>query len=95
MGSYRDWLFFVPAVLAVVFMIWVFFKFRNSWPVPRNRNTTRNRFALPACRHRRSAGRAAASLHAEILDAPLRNARIGLNDRRKSLHPMSISMITA
>lgn len=30
MSSYRDWLFFVPAILAVVFMIWVFFKFTEQ-----------------------------------------------------------------
>src|ERR1700739_4011322 len=30
MTSYRDWLFFVPAGLAVVFMIWVFLRFTEQ-----------------------------------------------------------------
>lgn len=30
MSSYQDWLFFVPAILAIIFMIWVLVKFTQQ-----------------------------------------------------------------
>ena len=69
-------------------MMAIFLKFTEQLAgAEKIQTTTRNRFALPACRHRRSAGRAAASLHAEAQQrTPFGTQRIGLNDRRKSLH---------